>query len=285
LIDEGDWDGSPILACVYGLALGAYSYTLVVYDTSENLNSDTVLVSVVDTTPPTIDSPADIHYEEGSAGHSILWSPSDNNPHLYEVYRNGSLIDSSDWDGSELSLSVDGLTLGTYNYTLVVYDTSENWSSDTVFVSVVDTTPPTIDSPEDITYEGGTSGHNIAWSASDLYPDKYDLYVNGSLSYSDEWNGSEILVSVDGLTLGIYNYTLVVYDNSGNSNGDTVFVTVLSSTTTTTTTTTTAGTDTATTTTTEPVMDPLLPLVILIASAGAAIVVLLLFVFRLKRKS
>jgi len=45
-------------------------------------------------------------------------------------------MDSGNWDGSPISISVDGLNLGTYNYTIVIYDNSENWVTDTVYVYV-----------------------------------------------------------------------------------------------------------------------------------------------------
>ncbi|MGM0687388.1 MAG: hypothetical protein ACQET3_10495, partial [Promethearchaeati archaeon] len=181
------------------------------------------------------------------------------------------------------SLGVDGLDVGTYNYTLVVYDTSGNWVSDTVFVTVVDTTPPTIDSPEDIEYEFGSTGHNITWTPTDELPDQYEVYRNGSLIDSGEWNGSPISLGVDGLDVGTYNYTLVVYDTSGNWVSDTVFVTVVESVTTT-------PTETETTTTTSPTTEPDIPpvpleLALLVIATVGAIVVIVVVGSHLRKRS
>ncbi len=98
-----------------------------------------------DVTPPSIDHPADVLYNEGTTGHSIIWSPSDAHPASYEIYRNGSLLDSGSWTGGSITVLVDNLAVGTYNFTIVVYDKSGNYASDTVFVTVrpgIATIPP-----------------------------------------------------------------------------------------------------------------------------------------------
>jgi len=41
------------------------------------------------------------------------------------------------------------------------------------------------------------------------------------------WNGSEIIIVVDGHDVGIYNYSIVVYDVLGQNTMDTVVVEVL----------------------------------------------------------
>jgi N-acetylneuraminic acid mutarotase len=76
----------------------------------------------LDSTDPEIDHPADIEYEEGSTGHNIVWSPSDLYPDSFNLYKDGAIFDSGVWDGLSITASVDGLTVETYNFTLVVYD-------------------------------------------------------------------------------------------------------------------------------------------------------------------
>jgi len=85
---------------------------------------------------PSINHPTDMEYEEGSTGHSINWTPSCLHPDRYEVYRNDSLIASSDWDGSDITVSVDGLTAGTYSYTIMVLDVNGYFATDAVIVTV-----------------------------------------------------------------------------------------------------------------------------------------------------
>jgi len=90
---------------------------------------------------------------------------------------------------------------------------------------------PTIDSPEDMEYREGTTGHSITWTPNDASPSHYVVYRNGTQVVSDSWNGTSITVEVDNLTMGVYNYTIVVYDAMGNYTSDTVYINVQSSTT------------------------------------------------------
>ena len=145
------------------------------------------------------------------------------------------------------------------------------------FIYPPETTTPTIDQPADMDYEEGTTGNTITWTPSDAHPSHYVVYRNGTEVALASWNGNSITVEVDGLNVGIYDYRIVVYDTSGNSNSDTVIVTVISTTTTPTTTTTT------TTTTTETTL-PDNTMLIVFGGVGVAIVAAVIVVMRFRRK-
>jgi len=93
-----------------------------------------------------------------------------------------------------------------------------------------------VDNPSDVEYVEFTTGHSITWNPIDDHPESYTIYRNSVVYASGAWNGSQFTVDVDGLSPGVYNYTLVVTDFGGNSVTDTVLVTVLEATTTTATT-------------------------------------------------
>ncbi|MEM4734325.1 MAG: NosD domain-containing protein [Candidatus Thorarchaeota archaeon] len=226
---DDSWDGSPVIIDVDGLDPWTHNFTLVVYDEFGNWASDTVLVTVVDTTPPTIDHPDDIQFEYGTSGHRLTWTVYEATLKArYEIYLHESLFEEHDWTGLQIVIDLDDLDVGIHNFTLVVYDGSGNWASDTVFVTVVDTTPPTIDHPDDIQFEYGTFGHRINWSAEDARPSRYEVFLDGVLFYFDDWYGGNIVVNADGLEIGTHNYTIVVYDASDQWAADTVLVTVTS---------------------------------------------------------
>ena len=92
---------------------------------------------------PFLDHPADIEYVYGSQGHVIIWSPSDLDPESYELFRNNTLLVSDSWTGLPISVNLDVLDAGIYNYTLIVYDTVGNWVADTVMVVVIPSPAPT----------------------------------------------------------------------------------------------------------------------------------------------
>jgi hypothetical protein len=92
---------------------------------------------------------------------------------------------------------------------------------------VVDTTAPVfVSTPSDISYLVGASGNSLNWTATELYPNQYQLWIDGVLDSSGAWDGSTISVSVDGLDAGAHNCTIVLIDQSDNSVSDTAIVTV-----------------------------------------------------------
>ena len=128
------------------------------------------MVTVVDGTVPTVDSPSDITYEEGVTGNDILWTPLDAHPITYEITKDAAPEDSGAWDGTPISIDIDGLTPGVYVYILTVYDIGGLSISDTVTVTVTDTLDPEIDSPSNIEYEEEILGNYITWTPSDAHP-------------------------------------------------------------------------------------------------------------------
>lgn len=90
-----------------------------------------------------------------------------------------------------------------------------------------DGSPPTLSSPTDIIYEFGTSGNMIYWQATDQYPHTYQLERNGTVIESGPWESEIFAINIDGLEIGVYNFTLTVCDEGGLCRSDTVFVSVV----------------------------------------------------------
>jgi len=234
-----------------------------------------------DTTPPTINSPADIGYPLGTTGHFIMWSPYDLNPNGYELFLDDVMIRGGAWNStSEIIFEIiDGLEVGIHNYTIVVFDDSYNSNSDTVMVTVyisTDVEDPILTHPPDIEYEITTTGHFISWSAYDLNPQLYMIYQDEILMNYGIWDSptDTFVIFVDGLHVGIYNYTIIVYDVAGNSAHDTVFVTV-----------TTSTPSSSTNTTTESGFipeDSLLVNILIISIGGVMVAIVILIIIRSK---
>ena len=285
-VKSGAWNSSAetITISVDGHLLGVYNYTLLVVDIGGNSATDEVLVTVVDGIAPTIDSPADIQYDEFDTGYSITWDPSDFHPASYVIYLNTSFAKSGVWNitSETIAITVDGHELGVCNYTITVIDVGGNTASDTVFVTVVDGTIPTIDSPIDVEYIEGDTGNTITWSPTDHHPLSYEVFRDGVSLGSNVWSlpMESIIVSVDGLSPGEYNYTIEVTDVGGNVASDTVMVAVTAESTTPTT-----DTTTDTTTTTSPPPSDMSAMIIVIVGAGGAIVAIIIFLLIKKKKT
>jgi parallel beta-helix repeat protein len=276
-ISSGIWDGMNIVLSINGLDLGTYNYTLTISDTCGNVESNTVFVGVIDTTNPVIDNLDDFQYEGGSSGNNILWIASDLKPDYFEIFRNETQIGSGQWDGSNIQISVDGLDLGTYNYTLVVSDTSNNIASSTVLVSVVDTINPVVSNLGDIQFEIGTIGHNLTWTLEDSNPFSYEVFINSTSVFSGAWNstGETVTITLDSFDVGTHFISIIIKDLAGNEASDEVIVSVLSEITTT-------VTDTPTT---NPLDDSQFQFIAVLGiGVGVGVIIMLIVIIVFKKK-
>lgn len=116
----------------YNTHVGLYAYSA--YDfTYAALYAVGVLSS-----PPTLVSPGSLTYNQGHTGNTLSWYAFDTiYPYTYNITRNNVLISSGSWQvGIPISINVDGLNGGKYNYTIVVTDQLGAISWDSVIVTV-----------------------------------------------------------------------------------------------------------------------------------------------------
>ncbi|MFW9961198.1 MAG: hypothetical protein ACFFDV_09275 [Candidatus Thorarchaeota archaeon] len=183
-------------------------------------------------TQSTINHPIDITYEEGVPGHFIFWQPFDLNPKSYNITLDDTLTREGIWNSSYeyILLSVDGLDIGEYDYRLTMTNQDNQTLSDSVTVTVVEQQPPWINHPEDFTIYLGDNQSVITWMPSDLSLLYYDVYLDGELLQSHAWmpwESSNVSVHVEGLPLGVHNYTIRVLDFLLLETTDTVMVEVI----------------------------------------------------------
>ena len=89
--------------------------------------------------------------------------------------------------------------------------------------------PPAITHPGDISYISGYTGNTISWIVTDnsFSQTKYVVYLNGSIVNSGAWTpGMPITMNIDGLSVGSYNFTIVVDDDLGGTARDEVIAIV-----------------------------------------------------------
>ena len=161
-------------------------------------------------------------------------------------------------------LKVDGC-LSHYTMSAVNVTTEESTGELTLermdIEQYTDRTDPTLNHPGDIEYILGAIGNRINWTLSDEHPVEYQVRLNGSLVKVGYWNSTleQVTILVDGLDVGVHNYTITITDIAGNTGTDEVFVTVVL----------------------EP--EPLIPTWGLLALAGAAVILVVVVVIRRRR--
>ncbi|MCE7737083.1 MAG: hypothetical protein GPJ54_19510 [Candidatus Heimdallarchaeota archaeon] len=233
LYDSGTWISVvPIIVNIDGLPFGAYTFTIYLNDTSNNVSSDTVIVTVTDSLNPEIDQPSTITYEEDSSPNTITWTGTDNNPHKFNVTLDGSNYQSGTWtSGNPIVIDIDGLSVGSYIFVIRLNDTSNNFITHMVIVSVTDTVSPGTNDVSNFSYEEGSSPNIISWTGTDNNPDKYNVTLDGSNYQSGTWiSGNTLIINIDGLSIGIYQFVIYFNDTSGNLISDQVTVTVVDTT-------------------------------------------------------
>jgi len=144
-IDSGTWDGGNVSLSLDGFEMGTHIVTLTAIDAFGEKEMDPVVVTVEDTTAPTLNSPADVEYTEGETGNTIEWTVTDLQSGTWDLLLNGSSDETGTWSsgGDAISIEVDNLASGTYNFTMIVEDASGNSASDSVIVTVVEDTTTT----------------------------------------------------------------------------------------------------------------------------------------------
>ena len=226
--------GIQIEHSIDGLQVGTYKYEIAVADSTGNMNFDTTFVFVQDTTAPTVTATSDYSYEEGSRGNTIEWKAFDDHPNTYQIIKNGSIQKSGTWQvatNSEFAIfvvDVDFLSLGTFEYNLVVSDLYGNLISDAVIITVEDNKVPTVIVQDDVVINLNRTGKTIFWRGVDTNPDTYTILQNNTLVSTGFWDsGINVHYNVDSLKKGFYNFSVILYDTSGNSNSSSIRITVI----------------------------------------------------------
>ncbi len=209
------------------LAIGNYIYELIVIDESGNIGEENVFVTVTDFTPPLIKRPPDITFGEGTLGNAITWEILEANPYNYSLYRNGELLQQDMLNSLQLTISLDDLELGKYEYHLIVYDQRGLSHSANCHVTVLDLTAPFLNHISDCKFVVGDPNAKLTWIVTDKHPDSYFIKRGTEIIFEETWNGNNIVLPLVGWSIGYYSVHLTVNDTSGNTISDDVFVKIV----------------------------------------------------------
>jgi hypothetical protein len=141
--DENWTSGELISVNVDGLSVATHNVSIVLTDGLGASAQDSVNVTVTSNDSPAYNElPSDISYTEGETGNTIEWNFTDegtSNPN-YTVYVNTTpytgYINNSWSSGIPITVNVDGLAAGIYNFTIVASDGLGETISDEVIVTV-----------------------------------------------------------------------------------------------------------------------------------------------------
>jgi len=226
------WTIDELSATLYGsqpeyefLDVGTYTVTLVVRDTIDQESvPDEITVTITDATDPTAVAEADDM--DVDMGDTVTFDGSDSSDNVEVVNWTWTLVDEVivTLYGESVSYQFD--TPGTYTVTLVVKDAMGNEGSVEIDIIVRDTEAPVavaeaseseVDMDAMVTLDGSGS--------SDNYDDEMDFVWTFTDGVAVELIGETIEYTFE--NAGVFEITLTVTDDEGNSDTATVTVTVL----------------------------------------------------------
>jgi hypothetical protein len=208
-----------------------------------NINLSFTPINKIELSAPTITGPTFYQYENGSVGETLVYDVYDQNPKNYTVTVNGSSYDDGLWSSGKLTVylvylytrhMITSLPMQ-FNFQVTLYNQAEESASIQTTVRVIaDVLPPLIQQLDNITYEVGSFGHEINWNVTESNPDFYNVTrvsneptSNYTEIASGSWDGSNIIVNIDGLNASHwYIYTLFANDTFGRNATSFVNVTV-----------------------------------------------------------
>jgi hypothetical protein len=240
---NGQWtNGSLVTQALYSLTnatgtisslpVGSYNVFIFAEDQLDYCDFVNVTVNIVQlniTTSP------NISYIATQTGSSLNWTVTDSvSFNLTYVITNNvtSGNTTGSWtSGVPISVNVDNLAAGTYNFTCVVSDGLYGTNSSWAIVTVYSNTPPTI-TPSTSTYfyVAGMTGNVLSWNLTDsaVTSPVYIIYRNSTYMIgSGSWTSpANISISIDSWPSGYYNVTIVVNNGLNSIAQNQVIVTV-----------------------------------------------------------
>lgn len=141
-VTKTDWtltnpDGDNVSIILDWFYLGNYTFILQAFDIYGRNSTDSVFVNIYpDIRAPVIDPDEDLSYEEGYTGFSITWGVEENNPLWYNLTINGDLFINGTWRGENITIDVDNLAVGSYEYNMTFSDFFGSLSYAIIIVTV-----------------------------------------------------------------------------------------------------------------------------------------------------
>ncbi|MBS3794192.1 MAG: hypothetical protein KGY80_04805 [Candidatus Thorarchaeota archaeon] len=205
-----------------GYELGTYDVTIEALDQNQNLASDSVSVLVYENISPVVEGPNEtIEFYYTETGYSITWDVTDEHMDGYRILRNGTTVKSGTLnpDRPRVTIPLDGLGIGLYEYSLIANDTSGNTGMDNVTVNVKrdDIAPTVVYAPPEIHYFRGKLNLVRNWTVTDNFKSNYSIEVNGFITESGAWESETIEFDFGGLSDGVHWVVLIVEDLGGNT--------------------------------------------------------------------
>jgi len=188
-----------------------------------------------DSRDPIITGPEDLEVLIDSENVTLTWTVEDEHPSSIQVWLDGVLNVTTSWVNTTLdyvynvSASFPAVIIGYYEIKLVATDLNFNHAEDIVSFRFYENVTPVIEGPDPLEFIFTETGYFLSWNVTDDYLNMYEVYQNDEPYANGTINPDEpvVTISLDGLDIGVHNFTLYANDTSGNTATHSVLVTVI----------------------------------------------------------
>ncbi|RMG19614.1 MAG: hypothetical protein D6732_29635 [Methanobacteriota archaeon] len=217
---------SHIEYVAYSETLGVLNLTLHARASNGRVAIDQFMVYFVDTRIEqfSIDAPTTV---PSTVEYNFSIYAQDRYQDSFQVWLDSILFQSGSWNWSSLTVNFGFLSLGTHDVYVEVKDLNGNSANSSFQVSVVDVVPPSISESKQITVVWAEDSFDLVWDVFDDNPGTYELLLNGTLIESGSWTAGSFTYQAPQNRLGVFNYTLVIYDKSLNWNQSSILLHVI----------------------------------------------------------
>ncbi len=176
----------------------------------------------------------DLTCEIGTGGHAVSWLVTDDWSGLlsYTVSIDGIIMSHGSLNAmpSNITVGVDGLSVGTHVVMAEIVDEYGSKSIDIVMVTVTNTAPSFTVKPGNVSVEAGSMGNFLSWTFSDpsVADCTYSVSRDGLMIITNATctPGVPVNISIDGLSAGIHVFFIMIDDGYGVRCLDVVYLTV-----------------------------------------------------------
>lgn len=222
------WQESNISISLINPNFGCHNLTLIVLDETGYSSINTVLIDVV---AFYINKEGPVVIEQGQQNAIIQWNGETLSQLSYYLYFNETLEQSGIWNGDDnIIFNLNKLDIGKYFCQFLLYNSSILKYNESFCITLFPAVEPVIIShplDQEILWNQSLL---LAWEVFDENPLLWELYFDGLVIMSDSWDIQTLTINwfLPKLDEGVYNITLIVYDNAEQKTSVTIFVTIIS---------------------------------------------------------
>jgi len=183
---------------------------------------------------PLVIGPEDVQVFLNATNVTLSWHLEDEYPDEIIVYFNGAESLTQNWNMTSydftfnVSEAVPEFIIGHYEIVLEAFDENGNSMEDIVNFRVYENITPIIEGPDDVEFYFTETGFSLTWNVTDEFMSKYVLTRDGTEVASGSLDPEYpfFTYGLDNLAIGVYVFTFLVNDTSGNIATDDAMVIV-----------------------------------------------------------